>query len=380
MAALAFRTSAVGGNTTTGTSPTAVITPVVGDLFLVFVQVVGGGSAPTCTDNNSSGAYTLLFTKTSNASANNLSCFVRTTLLGSTASTTVTVATGAHTAAEVCVVAISGSPVAGAAAIRQSGGQVNQAGSTTPAPVLSSSILPGDLILSAVGNATNPAGVTVSANTTGFTWTLNQNVGQTGCGLAVESASAQAQPASLTATWGSTSASVFASCAVEVCDGAANAGVNASKLVSYGVLAPPIGVNASKLVSYGVLAPPIGVVCSKLIAYAVLSAINTNPPVWPVVSPPAGYVGNPYLLQWDLTTAASPTTFTLFSGSLPPGLNLSNVAGGDGNQGKISGTPTTVGSYSFTITATNAYGSANTPITIVVSLATSVNSAFVFIG
>ena len=361
--ALAYRTSAVGGNTTTGTSPTAVITPVVGDLFLVFVQVVGGGSAPTCTDNNSSGAYTLLFTQTSNASANNLSCFVRTTLLGSAASTTVTVATGAHTAAEVCVVAISGSPVAGAAAIRQSGGQVNQAGSTTPAPVLSSSIIPGDLILSAVGNATNPAGVTVSANTTGFTWTLNQNVGQTGCGLAVESASAQAQPASLTATWGSTSASVFASCAVEVCDGAANAGVNASKLVSYGVLAPPIGV-----------------VCSKLIAYAVLSATNTNPPVWPVVSPPAGYVGNPYLLQWDLTTAASPTTFTLFSGSLPPGLSLSNVVGGDGNQGKISGTPTTVGSYSFTITATNTYGSANKPMTIVVSLAMSVNSAFVFIG
>ena len=378
--ALTYRTSAVGGNTTTGTSPTAVITPVVGDLFLVFVQVVGGGSAPTCTDDNSSGAYKLLFTETSNASANNLSCFVRTTLLGSTASTTVTVATGAHTAAEVCVVAVSGAPVAGVAAIRQSGGQVNQAGGTTPAPVLSSNIFGADLVLSAVGNATNPAGVTVSANTVPFTWTRNQNVGQTGCGLAVESAPAQAIAASLTATWGSTSASVFASCVVEVCAGASNAGVNASKLVSYGVVAPPIGVDASKLVSYGILAPPVGVVCSKLVAYAVLNATNTNPPVWPVISPPAGYVGNPYLLQWDLTTAASPTTFTLFSGSLPPGLSLSNVVGGDGNQGEISGTPTTVGSYSFVITATNAYGTANEPMTIVISLAMSVNSAFVFIG
>lgn len=378
---VAYRTSAVGGNTTTGTSPTATITPVVGDLFLVFCQAVGNTNAtPTCSDNNS-GSYTLLFAEGSNTNGNYLSCFVRTALLPNTTSTVVTVATGAHTAAEVCVVAVSGAPVAGAPAILQKAVQANQSASTTPAPSFANNVTFGSIVLSAVGNATNPGGVSVTANTQLWSWTREQNTGQTGCGLCVEASSQGIYGGGSTpVTWGSTSASVFASCALEIGAGAANAGVNVSKLNSYGVLAPPIGVATSKLLSYGVLAPPIGVAVSKWVAYAVLNAANTNPPVWPVVSPPAGYVGNPYLLQWDLTSAASPTTYTLYSGSLPPGLSLANVVGGDGNQGKISGTPTTVGSYSFVVTATNAYGTANEPLTIVIENPAGIGGSFVFIG
>ena len=93
-----------------------------------------------------------------------------------------------------------------------------------------------------------------------------------------------------------------------------------------------------------------------------------------------GYVGNPYLLQWDLTSAASPTTYALYSGSLPPGLSLANVVGGDGNQGKISGTPTTAGSYSFVVTATNAYGTADEPMTITISNPAGGGGSFVFVG
>ena len=378
--ALAYRTSAVGGNTTSGTSPTAVITPVVGDLFLVFCQAVGNTNAtPTCSDNNS-GAYTLLFAEGSNTNGNYLSCFVRTARLPNTTSTTITVATGAHTAAEVCVVAISGAPVAGAAAIVQSGVQANQAASTTPAPALNPTTA-GDIVLSAVGNATNPAGVSVTANTQVFTWTRAQNVGQTGCGLGVEySTGVFGALPSGAVKWGSTSASAFASCAIEVGAGAANAGVNTSKWVSTAVLAPPKGVVTSKLVSTAILTPPAGVVVSKLVSVAVLAAINTNPPVWPAISPPVGYVGNPYLLQWDLTSAASPTTYALYSGSLPPGLSLANVVGGDGNQGKISGTPTTAGSYSFVVTATNAYGTADEPMTITISNPAGGGGSFVFVG
>ena len=354
--AIAYRTSATGGNTTSGTSPTAAITPALNDLFLVFCQIVGGGGSPTCSDNNSSGAYTLLFNEGSNSSANHLACFVRTTLLGSTASTTVTVATGAHTATSVCVVAVSGCQTAGSAAIYQSGVQANQSASTTPAPVLSSAILPGDIILSAVGNATNPAGVTVPAGQSPIlVWTRNQNIGQTG----------------------SASASVFASCAVEITNTPKNTGVNVSKLVSYGVITPPLGVDVSKLLAYGVLAPPIGVSVSKLVAYGVLINANTNPPVWPVVSPPNGYVGNPYSYSWDLAPAAPPTTYTITSGSLPPGLSLTSPGGASGDVGKISGTPTTIGTYSFTVLATNAYGTAPQAMSITISAPVGGNYGYV---
>ena len=377
--AIAYRTSATGGNTTSGTSPTAAITPALNDLFLVFCQIVGGGGSPTCSDNNSSGAYTLLFNEGSNSSANHLACFVRTTLLGSTASTTVTVATGAHTATEMCVVAISGCSSAGSAAIYQSGVQANQSASTTPAPVLSSAILPGDIILSAVGNATNPAGVTVPAGQSPIlVWTRNQNIGQTGCGLGVSSSAAVfGTPSSSTITWGSASASVFASCAVEITNTPNNTGVNVSKLVSYGVITPPLGVDVSKLLAYGVLAPPIGVSVSKLVAYGVLINANTNPPVWPVVSPPNGYVGNPYSYSWDLAPAAPPTTYTITSGSLPPGLSLTSPGGASGDVGEISGTPTTIGTYSFTVLATNAYGTAPQAMSITISAPVGGNYGYV---
>lgn len=49
-------------------------------------------------------------------------------------------------------------------------------------------------------------------------------------------------------------------------------------------------------------------------------------------------------------TGTGPILFALESGTLPPGLTL------DPETGIISGTPTTVGSYTFEISATNAYG------------------------
>ena len=377
--AIAYRTSATGGNTTSGTSPTAAITPALNDLFLVFCQIVGGGGSPTCSDNNSSGAYTLLFNEGSNSSANHLACFVRTTLLGSTASTTVTVATGAHTATSVCVVAASRMPdgwVCCHLPVRRSGKPVcldnPRAGSEQRDPARRH-------LLSAVGNATNPAGVTVPAGQSPIlTWTREQNVGQTGCGLGVSaSAAVFGTPSSSTITWGSASASVFASCAVEITNTPKNTGVNVSKLVSYGVITPPLGVDVSKLLAYGVLAPPIGVSVSKLVAYGVLINANTNPPVWPVVSPPNGYVGNPYSYSWDLAPAAPPTTYTITSGSLPPGLSLTSPGGASGDVGEISGTPTTIGTYSFTVLATNAYGTAPQAMSITISAPVGGNYGYV---
>ena len=150
-------------------------------------------------------------------------------------------------------------------------------------------------------------------------------------------------------------------------------GVNASKLVAYGLAAPPVGVSASKLVAYALPAPPVGAAVSKLVAYAVLNATNTNPPVWPSFTLPTGYVSNFYSVSWDLTPAAAPTTYTVVSGSIPPGLVLNSPSG---DLGGITGTPTTAGVYSFTLRATNAYGTADQAFSITVAAPTGVGGNF----
>lgn len=337
--ALAYRTSVAAGNTTSGTNPSVAITPANGDLFFVFCTANGNTNAsPTCSDGNTGGTYTLLFTALKNSSADIISCFVRNTLVPNTTSTTVTVAIGAHTATEIVVVAVSGATVAGLAAVAQTATQTNQAGSTTPAPAFSTAASALSLCLSMVGNGTNPGGVTAPSG-----WTRQQNVGQTACGLCVSTINSNF--ASATVTWGGNSASAFASGAVEVQLGPANAGANVAKLTGFGVLGPPLGVNVSKLV-----------------AFAVLSS-NVSPPVWGVVSFADGIVGVSYSQSWDMPNSAEVVSYSIVSGSLPTGLSLSAVSH---NVARISGTPTVAGTYSFTIRATNTYGTADlaTSITI----------------
>ena len=69
-----------------------------------------------------------------------------------------------------------------------------------------------------------------------------------------------------------------------------------------------------------------------------------------IVSPstlPATSVGIPYSQTITATGGTAPYTFLVTAGSLPPGLILAPG-------GLLSGTPTTSGPYSFTITATDA--------------------------
>jgi RHS repeat-associated protein len=71
-------------------------------------------------------------------------------------------------------------------------------------------------------------------------------------------------------------------------------------------------------------------------------------------SPPSTWtVGNPYAYTFAASGVPAPT-FMIASGSLPPGVTL------DPTTGLISGTPTTIGAFSFAVTASNGFSPAVT--------------------
>ena len=89
-------------------------------------------------------------------------------------------------------------------------------------------------------------------------------------------------------------------------------------------------------------------------------------PAFTADSPPTtASVGAPYSYTFQASGNPVPT-LAVASGALPPGLNL--AAG----TGVLSGTPTTTGSFTFTVSATNGVGSpaVTPPITITVSAPT----------
>lgn len=124
------------------------------------------------------------------------------------------------------------------------------------------------------------------------------------------------------------------------------------------------GLNVSKANLYAVLANPPGVNISKANLYAVLNSTNVTPPIWGTFTFANGFVGLAYSQAWDMPTSAQVVSYTVLSGSLPTGLSITALAG---NQAKLSGTPTATGTYSFTLRASNAYGTADQPFTITIS-------------
>ena len=83
--------------------------------------------------------------------------------------------------------------------------------------------------------------------------------------------------------------------------------------------------------------------------------IVINAPACPTISLlpatlPAPVLGTPYSQTVTASGGQAPYTYTISSGALPPGLSLNS------SSGLISGTPSASGSFSYTITATDANG------------------------
>lgn len=99
-------------------------------------------------------------------------------------------------------------------------------------------------------------------------------------------------------------------------------------------------------------------------------AINTAPSAFTAQTPPAGTVGAVYNYFYAANGSPAPT-YSLFAGTLPPGLTLNSA------NGQLLGTPTAGGTYSgIVIRASNVAGAFNSaPATITVSGAPTVFAA-----
>jgi len=84
-------------------------------------------------------------------------------------------------------------------------------------------------------------------------------------------------------------------------------------------------------------------------------------------TPPDSTPGQPYSYQFQSTSWPAPQYFTTDPGALPPGLTLSAT-------GKLSGTPTTPGSYTFDVAVANPAGASGQQITMTIDAAPQVTT------
>lgn len=153
----------------------------------------------------------------------------------------------------------------------------------------------------------------------------------------------------------------------------AQTGVNTSKVLAYAVIVPApftAGVAASKENVYANITPAPGVDTSKAVAYAIIIGysltVSCN-------NPPAGYIGEAYSQTFTASGGFAPYTFAVISGALPPVLILNSTTG------TASGAPTTSGTYTFMILATDAQGNQGTVIcSIVISRCPPVDNSTTF--
>lgn len=113
-------------------------------------------------------------------------------------------------------------------------------------------------------------------------------------------------------------------------------------------------------------------VCAQSVAgngCGAVKSFSTPPngfPYFTADTPDDSGVADTAYVAYTFQATSSPSssiTFGVGTGALPPGLTL------DPTTGVLTGTPTTAGTYSFTVTAANSTGTTSTPITITIAAA-----------
>lgn len=197
-------------NTTAG-NKTVTATPAVNDLIVVIASSSGlAGGTTAVTDDNSSGTYTQVDTdRTGFSTTGVLTVWVRDALIGSAVSTIFTAAQSGSTGGGLVVLRVSGMTATGASAVRSNGGQSTATG--TPAPVLSNTPLSYNPVITAVSNGTNGGGTTAR---TGYADIAVAGYNTPATGLDV--CTLDSGETTATITWGGSSATTFASMAIEL--------------------------------------------------------------------------------------------------------------------------------------------------------------------
>jgi hypothetical protein len=206
-------THAVSTASTTDSSSysSGTFTPAAGDMLVVFVIASGTTARGTMTDSNGV-SYANPVNAPYNSSTNQVYLFVsRTSVAGTSTSVTFTLSSGSATGAIILVERVSGILTTSAAAIQQTATTANAAAGTTPSATFSSAVLSANATLGAVGNLSDPPGLTAPAS-----WTALGGTGYTSPTTGGEDVGRNSGFSGTTITWGSTSATAYGVIIVEL--------------------------------------------------------------------------------------------------------------------------------------------------------------------
>ena len=198
-------------NTTAG-NKTVTAAPVAGSLIVVVASSSGLAGGTTSVTDDQSGTYTQVDSdRTGFSTTGVLTVWVRTALIPTGASTVFTAAQAGSTGGGLAVFSVAGMVDVGASAVRSNGGQSTGTAGTTPAPVLSQTPLSYNPIITAVSNGTQNGGTTTRDGYSDVAIT-GYNTPATGLDIC----SQDFGETTATITWGGTSATAFASVAIEL--------------------------------------------------------------------------------------------------------------------------------------------------------------------
>lgn len=216
---MAAVTSAGSAWDTNAGNKTVTATPALGDLIVVIAGTSGlAGGTTSVTDNNSDGHGTYIQVDTDRTGFSTtgvLTVWVRADAIRSATSTVFTANQAGSTGGGLVVYRVSGMSISGPAAVRGNGGQSTGTAGTTPAPVLSVTPLTGNVIITAVANGSNTAGMTPRSSPA-YTEAPTPDLGYNTPATGLSTCFVNSGETSATITWGGTSATAFASFAIEL--------------------------------------------------------------------------------------------------------------------------------------------------------------------